>query len=670
MMCYSIPMQILWNDKEAADFGADPLALRVYTSRLLGCEPALVLHGGGNTSVKIHEKNLFGDSEHLLYVKGSGWDLATMEAKGFAPVRMDTLMRMANLERLTDADMVNVQRSAMTNPEAPAPSVEAILHAVIPFQFVDHTHADAVVAITNTPGGDGTIRKILGDKVLYIPYVMPGFVLARKVYELTRDADWKKYEGMVLLNHGIFSFADNARESYERMIRLVTKAEDFIKSKKVFDLPTAPAAQPKEDLRALAHLRREVSRKWGAPVVARLNNTPEALAYAGLPNIENLSCRGPLTPDHVIHTKRLPLVLSATASTAGMTAALATFESEYRAYFERNTTGDLKCLDPAPRWGVWPEHGVLAFGLHAKRADVVADIIRHTMKAQQWAEGMGGWVALPERDIFEVEYWELEQAKLKKGGGAPPLQGKIAIVTGAASGIGKACVEALRAQGAAVTALDINPEVTKMWKGADVLGLVCDVTNAKAIDAAIAQTVRRFGGIDIVVPNAGLFPQSKSIEAMDDDTWDRTINVNLTSQMYLLRACVPYLVLGIDPAIVAVASKNVPAPGPGAAAYSASKAGMTQLARVAALELGPKGVRVNMLHPHAVMDTGLWTAEVLEGRARNYNMTVEEYKRNNLLKVEVRSKDVADLVCAMAGPLFSKTTGAQVAVDGGSDRII
>jgi rhamnose utilization protein RhaD (predicted bifunctional aldolase and dehydrogenase)/NAD(P)-dependent dehydrogenase (short-subunit alcohol dehydrogenase family) len=661
-------MKSLWNEQEAAPVAADPIALRVYTSRLLGREPALVLHGGGNTSVKVRQQNLFGESEYLLYVKGSGWDLATIEAKGFAPVRMDTLLKMAALSELSDTDMVRVQKAAMTDPNAPTPSVEAILHALIPFQFVDHTHSDAVVAISNTPGGEAAIQTALGERVLYIPYVMPGFALARRVYELTRDVDWAKYEGLVLQHHGIFSFADSGQESYERMIRLVSLAEDFLKSKgALVSAPTAsqPAPEPELELRTLAALRKEVSLKTGVPVLARLNSSAQAQAYAGMTRVAEISGRGPLTPDHVIHTKRTPLLFSGDAA-----QALTDYERSYLAYFQRNATAGLVALDAAPRWAVWPGQGVLSFGVTAKRADVVADIVRHTMRAQGWAEALGGWVALPERDIFEVEYWELEQAKIKKTGARPALEGKVALVTGAASGIGKACVEALRTQGAAVVAVDINPAVTGLWQSADVVSITGDLTERATVDAAVASAVRHFGGLDIVVANAGLFPASANIESLSDEVWDKTLSVNLTSQMYLFRAAAPYLVLGLEPTIVVVASKNVAAPGPGAAAYSASKAGMTQLARVAALELGPKGVRVNMLHPHAVMDTALWTPEILHSRAAHYGMSVEDYKRNNLLKVEVKSKDVADLVAAMAGPLFSKTTGAQLPIDGGSDRIV
>ncbi len=668
-------MKSRWNDADAAalggDLGGDLLKLRVYTSRLLGAEPSLVLHGGGNTSVKARETNLFGREEHLLYVKGSGWDLATIEGKGFAPVRMETLLDLAALPTLTDSDMVRVQRSAMTDPNAPTPSVEAILHALMPHRFVDHTHADAVVTITNTPGGPERIREIFGERVLYVPYVMPGFVLARHVFEMTRGIDWSKYDGMVLLHHGLFTFSDDAKESYERTIELVSKAEAALPSRAPVTPVSSTSAPDHEDLLRVATLRRAVGAKLGAPVIATWDRSPEARAFTDHASASDYAGRGPLTPDHILHTKRVPLILSSSIDEASISSSLEAYATEYRAYFDRHATGrGLTCLDPAPRWAIWPGQGALAFGPTAARAGVVADITRHTRAAISNAERMGGWVALPERDLFDMEYWELEQAKLGKPGVVPPLQGKVAIVTGAATGIGKASVDALRAAGAAVVALDIRPEITTTFKGANVRGVHCDVTDAAAIAEAVSLTVQCFGGIDVVVANAGIFPASQPIASITDETWERTIAVNLTSQMALFRACAPLLVLGHEPAIVVVASKNVPAPGPGAAAYSASKAGLTQLARVAALELGPKGVRVNMLHPHAVMDTALWTPELLESRAKHYGMTPEQYKRNNLLKVEVRSKDVADLVVAMAGPLFGKTTGAQVAVDGGSDRII
>lgn len=671
-------MKNLWNDQEAKKFENNPLQMRVYTSRLLGQEPSLVLHGGGNTSVKANHKNLFGETDELLYVKGSGWDLATIEAAGFAPVQMSTLLKMAKLEKLSDTDMVRVQKSAMIDPNAPAPSVEAILHAIIPYKFVDHTHADAIVAITNTANGPEAIQKILGPRILYIPYVMPGFILARKVYEMTHDLDWKKYDGMVLLHHGIFSFSDSAKESYERMIQFVSQAEDYLKEKKSFEIP-ADGAAPEENLLELAEIRKSISQMRGAAVVACVNKSPEALSFTRRANIESIASRGPLTPDHVIHTKRIPWMIGYKAGEK-ISDGLSHFEAEYKKYFDRNVealkqqglaeASQLKCLETSPRWAVWKNHGVLSFGTSAKMSHVVGDIIRHTMKGEQWAENLGGWKALPEKDIFEVEYWELEQAKLKKSGGALPLQGKVALVTGAASGIGRACVNSLKAQGAAVVAVDINADVKNHWKSADVLTIACDLTDPKNVDQMIASTVQTYGGLDIVVANAGIFPSSKTIESMDSDLWIKTLNVNLTSQMYLFRACAPFLKLGIDPTIIVLASKNVIAPGPGAGAYSVSKAGLTQLARVAALELGAFGVRVNVLHPHAVMDTGIWSDDILAARAKHYKMTVDEYKKNNLMAVELQSKDVSDLVAQMAGPLYKKITGAQITMDGGSDRTI
>ncbi len=660
-------MQSLWNEKTAASFAENPLEMRVYSSRLLGREPSLVLHGGGNTSVKTEVADLFGEHKPILYVKGSGWDLATIEAPGFAPVCLETLKRMAELPVLSDPDMVRAQRAAMSDPYAPNPSVEAILHAIIPSRFVDHTHADAVVTLTNSPNGEARVRDLYGERVLIVPYTMPGFVLAKVIHELTRDVDWSQLDGMVLMNHGVFSFADDARTSYERMIALVTMAENALEKEGacIANTEPKPAAEGTAVLRQLADIRRAVSHARGMPGIVRWDASPEAVGFANLPNVGEIATRGPLTPDHVIRTKRVPMILDTEPD-----AAVSAFGDDYRAYFSRNASADLTCLDPSPRWMVWPGQGALAFGTSVKEAGIIADIVAHTLRAIQRAECLGGWQALPEKDIFEVEYWDLEQAKLRKAGTPAIFAGKIALVTGAASGIGRACAETLHAQGAAVLALDIDPAVVTQFTAADLVGWQCDVTDAQALQVAVDETVRRFGGLDIVVSNAGSFPSNSRIDEMDSTVWERSLQINLSSHEQLLQCCIPYLERGIDPAVVFMASKNVTAPGPGAAAYSVAKAGLTQLARVAALELGPKGIRVNVLHPDAVFDTAIWTDEVLENRARHYGMSVQEYKTKNLLKVNISSTDVAALACALAGPLFAKTTGAQIPIDGGNDRVI
>jgi rhamnose utilization protein RhaD (predicted bifunctional aldolase and dehydrogenase)/NAD(P)-dependent dehydrogenase (short-subunit alcohol dehydrogenase family) len=656
-------MESRWDDGEARRHEGSPLALRVYTSRLLGQEPDLVLHGGGNTSVKAEVTNLFGEAEEVLWVKGSGWDLATIQAAGFAPVRMDALRKLARLERLTDGEMVRALRGAMLDPGAPTPSVEAILHGLIPFRFVDHTHADAVVTLTNTPGGEELARRLLGERVLVLPYVMPGFVLARQVHLATRDLDWRKVDALVLAHHGVLTFSDDARQSYQRMLELVSVAERHLAAHARLPSPgPSPAAA---DLLALARLRRAVSRCRGAAQVALLDRTPEALAFCGREDAREISGRGPLTPDHVIRTKRTPLFLDGDPD-----AAVAAFAREYRAYFERHARPGLTCLSPAPCWAAWPGQGCASFGSSVAEAGIVRDIVHHTTRAIQQAERLGGWRPVPERDLFEVEYWELEQAKLKTGRQPPALQGKIALVTGAARGIGRACVEALSAAGAAVAALDLDPGVEGLFRRAGVLERRCDVTDPAAVEASVAAAVERFGGLDLLVCNAGILPPTEDLEALQPEAWSRSLAVNLTANQVLLKVAIPFLKLGVEASAILVASRNALAPGPGAGAYSVAKAGLTQLGRVAALELAPHGVRVNTLHPDGVYDTGIWTPEVLAQRAARYGLTVEQYKTRNLLKTEITSRDVAALVCELAGPAFAKTTGAQIPVDGGNDRVI
>ncbi|MBV7338764.1 bifunctional aldolase/short-chain dehydrogenase [Chloroflexi bacterium TSY] len=670
-------MKNLWNEAEASSYTDNLLQLRVYSSRLLGGDPSLVLHGGGNTSVKMTIQNLFGDDVDVLYVKGSGWDLGTIEEPGFAPVRLETLLRMAELDALSDTEMVKNQRAAMLEPNAPNPSVEAILHAIIPFTFVDHTHADAVVTITNTPSGEEFIRDLYGPNMLIVPYMMPGFILARTIHEMTRDIDWQQLDGMILLNHGLFTFAHDAKASYDQHIEIVNQAEDYLTqyTGKAFAMTAANQPEQHElvaaDLMTLTQLRKAVSQKRGQAVLAVPDTASETVTFSNLSNMSKLATRGLLTPDHVIRTKRIPIVLRDDIDQdSALTESVEQYAADYQAYFEQHADDTLTMLDPAPRWAVWRGRGSVAFGATLKEAAIINDIKRHTLRAIQVAEALEQWEVLGAREIFEIEYWELEQAKLKRGGQAPTLQGKVALVTGAASGIGRACVEALIGQGAAVTALDIQPLITEQFADQDVLGITCDVTDSEAVQQSIAKTIHQFGGLDIVISNAGLFPSSQTIADMGADMWERSLSLNLTSHQRLLQSCIPYLTNGIEPAVVIIASKNVPAPGPGAGAYSVAKAGLTQLGRVAALELGKAGIRVNMLHPNAVFDTALWTPELLAKRATNYGISVEEYKTNNLLGVEVRSQDVAALACAMVGPLFSRTTGAQVPIDGGNDRVV
>ncbi len=655
-------MRSLWKDDEAAQFAGD-LGLRVYSSRLLGRDPALVLHGGGNTSVKIAERNMVGAEETILYVKGSGADLARIDESGFSPVRMAHLLALARLPSLSDPEMVNELRTHMTRASAPTPSVEAILHALLPHRYVDHTHADAVVTVTNTPDGEARVRDVYGDSVVVIPYVMPGFDLARLCAERLPAAGPRAI-GMILLGHGVFSFGETARESYERMIDLVSKAEDHLRSHQAFELPAPPAARGLASRAELASLRAAVSRAAGFPMVLSAHDDPRSLAFARRPDVASISQQGPATPDHVIRTKRVPL----------LGRDVEEYADAYIRYFEEHAPSarDRKTmLDPAPRVVLDPQLGVCTAGRTAKDAAVVFDIYAHTMDVVERAALLGGWCALPAKDLFDVEYWDLEQAKLRAAGKAPVLAGDVALVTGAASGIGRATVGALLARGAAVVGLDLAPEIEKLHARHDFLGIVCDVTSPEQLSQALDSAVRAYGGLDVLVLNAGVFPGGRRIEALGDDEWRRVMRVNLDANLALLREAHPLLALSPRGGrVVVVGSKNVPAPGPGAAAYSASKAALTQLARVAALEWAGEGTRVNTVHPDAVFDTAIWTPEVLEARARSYGMSVEDYKRKNLLHTEIRSSDVAELVAELCGPTFAKTTGAQIPIDGGNDRVI
>jgi rhamnose utilization protein RhaD (predicted bifunctional aldolase and dehydrogenase)/NAD(P)-dependent dehydrogenase (short-subunit alcohol dehydrogenase family) len=622
-----------------------------------------VLAGGGNTSVKIRQVNVFGEEEDVLYVKGSGGQLSNIETEGFAAVRLEVLRKIIRLDHLPDVELVRLQRSALIDPAGPDPSLEAILHAIMPFTYVDHTHADAVLCITNTVGGDALARRLYGSHVLVVPYVKPGFALAKAVSQLVQGVSLDRLDGLIVLNHGVFSFGQTAQESYERMVRLVNVAEDYLHQHSVIEKTIDDDAMI--DLLFLARLRREIATTRGEAVIAGVDSGPEARGFASIPQAGDLARRGPLTPDHTIHVKPFPAVIRDDPA-----ASVSRFVSEYEAYFQRHAHPGLMKLDPAPRWAIWPDCGLLAFGRSAAEVRTIIDIARHTARAIQWAEALGGWQPVSEGHNFELEYWDLQQAKLKRSRARPEFQGRIVLVTGAASGIGLACAREFCNRGAAVAGLDINPGIVDKLDELGQTGIVCDVTDAAALKAAVERTARTFGGLDILIPNAGIFPQSLRIEEMDDAVWSRSMEINLNSQQRLLQYAIPYLKHGWDPSVVFIASKNVPAPGPGASAYSVAKAGVTQLARVAALELAGFGVRVNMVHPDAVFDTGIWTPEVIEKRARHYGLTVDQYKTKNLLHTELTSKNVAELVCAIAGTAFAKTTGAQIPIDGGNERVI
>ena len=669
-----------WDDTEAtrwAELG--DLGEITYGSRLVGADAALVLHGGGNTSIKGDSTDAWGEPVPTLWVKGSGWDLATIEPPGFAPLRLEPVRRLAELAELSDTEMVNQLRIHLLDASAPNPSVEAILHALLPHRAVLHSHADAVLALTNTADGDARVRELWGGRVVVVPYVMPGFDLARRCAGEWQAQAHDGTEAMVLLNHGLFTFGETTRHAYDSMVDAISEAEQFLAQAGVPAFgeigagarsTSSPRHISPDEVETAAELRAAISAAAGTPMLLRAVRDERADAFCAREDVASVACRGPATPDHIIRTKQFPLVGRDVAG----------FGEGYRSYFERNdarhdSDATLTMLDPAPRVVLDPQLGLWTAGRRAVDCDIAADIYLHTIDVICAAEALGGYVALSEADLFDVEYWELEQAKLARAGTPAALTGQVALVTGASSGIGRAAADALAAAGAAVVGIDVA-EAPPRTSGTARHHAVADVTDSGAVSAAIAGAVERFGGIDIVVAAAGIFGPSARLEDLVGDAglgtaWQQTFDINLSGAANTLSAA--HRVLrhsSTGGRVVIVGSKNVPAPGRGAAAYSASKAALTQLARVAALEWATEGITVNVVHPDGVFDTGLWSDELIEQRAAAYGLTPEQYRRRNLLGRELASADVGALIAQMCGPAFAHTTGAQIPQDGGSDRVV
>ena len=650
-------MNNLWNLADAP-VGED-FALRVYTSRLLGLDRSLVLHGGGNTSVKTRMPDRYGEKRDVLWVKASGYDLATMGAEGFTALELTPVLRLGQLDALGDGEMVRELRRARLDPDAATPSIEAIVHALIPFRFVDHTHADAVLTISNTPDGRARLEAVYGPETRILPYVKPGFDLALQLRTLVRDGTIERCKVLVLEHHGVFTFSDDACESYETMIAAVGKAEDYLRS------ATQPVALSNGygPALAIARARRAASEVAGRALVSRPG---PSIPAEHVSRILELSRHGTVTPEHVVHNKPFPAGLTIEQPEAGMQR----FSEEYRDYFERARGETLVMLPSYPHWALFDDGTSRSFGPNLKRAVISTDVVDVTLRALLAADQMGGWRGLDEVDLRGLEYWELEQAKLRRQPAAPPLSGKIALVCGSASGIGLATARTLHRVGAAVVGLDVDPDVSTAMPSTGFEGRVVDLRDEAATAAAVEDVVRSYGGIDILVLNAGIFQTGVRIEAMEAEDWNRTLSINLSAHCLALKHAIPFLRLGVAPSVVFVGSRNVSAPGPGAAAYSVSKAGLTQLMRVAALELACDGITVNAVHPDSVFDTRLWSPEALATSAARYGLSIDEYKTRNLLKKEIRSADVAAAVLALADGTLACTTGAQLPVDGGNDRVI
>jgi len=695
-------MRSRWSDEEAREhverlgprWGED-LALRVYTSRLIGRDPDLVMHGGGNTSLKGTFTTLVGERVEALFVKGSGWDLDSIEPAGLPAVDLTHLRKLRSLVELSDEEMVNQLRTRLFEASAPNPSVETLLHAFLPHRFVDHTHADVSLVITNQPRADAEamVREAFGPRWAIVPYVKPGFALAKLAAETFERAP--DCEGLVLLNHGLFTFADDAREAYERMVAGVDRAERLVRERARSRPRVAGASPGRGAADAAARLAPALRGALAEPlgeggwkrVVLEHRASDEILEILAREDAASIAASNPLTPDHVIRTKGSYVLLpdlpldDLPAARERVAVAAGDFRARYETYFESNRAracSPVKRLDSSPRVILVPGIGFFAAGRTRHDARVAADIAEHTLRAKALAQAIGRYTALSDGDLFDVEYWSLEQAKLGSAK-EPPLAGQVALVTGAAGAIGFAICRRLLEAGAHVVATDVARErldhaVAELDGGARerVAGVVVDVTDERSVAAGFAAACRLYGGVDVLVLNAGV-AHSSSIENTGTAAFRRVVEVNLVGDFLVLREAAALLrIQGTGGSVIVNSSKNVFAPGADFAAYSASKAGAHQLAKVAALELAPIGVRVNMVNADAVFGdehrpSGLWQ-EVGAARARARGLEPsalrDYYRQRNLLKASVTPEHVANAVLFFASNA-TPTTGATLPVDGG-----
>jgi len=678
-------MKNLWDDKDAeamvAAYAAKGIgpdqALRVYTTRLLGGDPRLVLHGGGNTSVKTRITDLVGDEWEVLCVKGSGWDMAVIEPAGLPAVKLAPLLKARGFDRLSDKDMVTLQRANLIDPDAPNPSVETLLHAFLPHKFVDHTHSTAVLAIVDQKDSARLAQEIWGERMGFVDYVMPGFALAKlaaEVYE--RDPS---VEGLILDKHGIFTFGATAKEAYDRMIHHVTLAEDYVRvhAKPPYAAASLPAeiAGPGE----IAPMLRgavAVPKGEGAydRMVSEFRASPAILDFVGAANLEELALRGVSTPDLSIRIKTGPMVLPAPVKgdLAGYRAVIdqrvAAYAEAYGEYFAANaprSPDKLIMLDPMPRLTLVPGVGLFGHGRSLKDAKIAADVAEMWIEAVRDAESVGSFHPVGRPDLFDLEYWSLEQAKLASAKSLP-FSGQVALVTGGAGAIGAATAKAFAQRGAHVAVVDLDAgkadSVAKAIGNASI-GIGADITDPASVRAAFDRVVATYGGVDIVVSNAGAAWEG-AIATMDDALLRRSFELNFFAHQSVAQNAVRLMLQqGTGGVLLFNASKQAVNPGANFGAYGTAKAATLFLSRQYALEHGKDRIRVNAVNADRIR-SGLLNDAMIANRASARGLSEKDYMAGNLLGLEVRAEDVALAFVHQA--LEERSTAGISTVDGGN----
>jgi rhamnose utilization protein RhaD (predicted bifunctional aldolase and dehydrogenase)/NAD(P)-dependent dehydrogenase (short-subunit alcohol dehydrogenase family) len=657
----------------------DDLALRVYSTRLLGREPRLVLHGGGNTSVKTALPDLLGEEVAVLCVKGSGADMAEIEPAGLPALRLERLRKLRAREALSDEEMVRVQRANLIEPTAPNPSVETLLHAFLPHKFVDHTHANAILSLVDQPDGEAICTEVFDGRTSVVPYVMPGFGLA-KAAAAAYDAK-PEVEGLILHKHGIFTFGASAREAYDRMIALVTLAEERLKRNRRAVFATAQLPQAVAPIETVAPIlrgtcNRKDERTEGAwrRLILEFRSDPTILDFVNGAQLARYSQAGVVTPDHTIRTKNWPLVVPAPEAgklddfKRAAHAAAQAYVERYQAYFARHNArvgGRKIALDPLPRVVLVPGLGLFGLGRSKKDARIAADLAQCAVEVITGAEAIGRFESISEAEMFDMEYWSLEQAKLGTSA-EKPLAGQIAVITGAGGTIGGTTARAFAAAGAEVALLDVDAAAARAQAtaiGGAALALACDVTDATSVHAAFAQVVATFGGLDIVVSNAGAAWQGR-IGEVDEALLRKSFELNFYGHQRVAQAAVKIMLAqGTGGCLLFNVSKQAVNPGPNFGPYGLPKAATLFLVRQYAVDYGADGIRANAVNADRIR-SGLLTDAFIAERAAARGVSEQDYLSGNLLRREVTAEDVAQAFLHQA--LELKTTGDVTTVDGGN----
>jgi len=687
-------MDSLWSDQEAdtliaeyakQDINAD-IALRVYTTRLLGGDPTLVLHGGGNTSVKTHITDLVGEEHHVLCVKGSGWDMATIEPEGLPAVKMQSLFKLQRLDKLSDEDMVSFQRANLLDPASPNPSVETLLHAFLPHKYIDHTHSTAFLALTDQPNGETLCRDIYGDSMAYVPYIMPGFNLAKKAAEIY--AKNPHVVGLVLHKHGIFTFAETAKSAYELMIEKVDQAEQYLASCQTAAGNTAIFSSidlPKNiaEIAIIAPLiRGACSHALGEGqylrFISSFRHSDAIMQFVNGQEIHRYAKQGVITPDHSIRIKNTPVIVPAPdandlrAFKQGLNTAIEAYIADYHAYFNENNArlgGTKTELDPMPRIVLIPGVGLLAFGQSKQAANVAADVAEAMIDGITGAESIDQFESLDFQSLFDMEYWSLEQAKLGKSK-EKPLARQVAIITGGAGALGAAIAKLFAENGAEVVIADCDIDKAKIVAqsiNSTAIAVACDVTKPTDIDALYKTTCETFGGVDIIVSNAGAAWQGKIADLSDEDL-RASFELNFFSHQNIAKRAVKIMQDQATGGVLLFnTSKQAINPGANFGAYGLPKAASLFLSRQYALEYGADGIRSNAINADRIR-SGILTKQMIKSRSEARGVSEKEYMSGNLLGLEVSAEDVAHTFLFQV--LQQRTTASIATVDGGNINAI